>query len=101
MNEWREEQSGFFHQIQAHQQANENYLIQGSKLLELANKAHSLYLQQSSREKARLLRIVQSNCTWDGLNPRPIYRKPFDLLAKGLSSSNWLLGQDSNLRPFG
>ena len=46
--------------------------IQGTKLLELANKAHSLYLQQSSGEKARLLRTVQSNCTWDGLNPRPI-----------------------------
>ena len=64
MNEWREEQSGFLHQIQAHQQANENYLIQGSKLLELANKAHSLYLKQSSREKAHLWHIVQSNCTW-------------------------------------
>jgi hypothetical protein len=101
MNEWREEQSGFLHQIQAHQQANENYLIQGSKLLELANEAHSLYLQQSSHQKAHLLRIVQSNCTWDGLNPPPIYRKPFDLLAKGLLSENWLLGQDSNLRPFG
>ena len=101
MNEWREEQSGFLNQIQVHQKANESYFMQGSKLLELANKAHSLYLQQPSREKARLLRIVQSNCTWDGLNPRPIYRKPFDLLAKGLSSSNWLLGQDSNLRPFG
>jgi hypothetical protein len=58
MNEWREEQSGFLHQIQAHQQANENYLIQGSKLLELANKAHSLYLQQSSHQKARLLQNV-------------------------------------------
>ena len=101
MNEWREEQSGFLNQIQAQQQANESYLIQGNKLLELANKAHSLYLKQSSHQKARLLRIVQSNCTWDGLNPRPIYRKPFNLLAKGLSSSNWLPGQDSNLRPFG
>ena len=60
------------------------------KLLELANKAYSLYLQQPSYEKARLLRIVQSNCSWDGINPRPTYKKPFDLLAKGLSSGNWL-----------
>ena len=101
MNVWREEQSGFLNQIQAHQQANESFLIQGNKLLELANKAHSLYLQQSSREKARLFRIVQSTCTWDSLTPSPIYRKPFDLLVKGLLSENWLLGQDSNLRPFG
>ena len=55
---------------------------------------HSLYLQQSSHQKARLLRIVQSNCTWDGLTPRSIYKKPFDLLAKGLSSENWLTVAD-------
>jgi len=63
MNEWRAELSGFLKQIQAHQQANENSLIQGVKVLELAYKALSLDLQQSSLEKARLLRIVQSNCT--------------------------------------
>ena len=87
MNGWREEQSGFLNQIQVHQKANESYFIQGSKLLELANKAHSLYLQQTSHQKARLLRIVQSNCTWDGLTPRPIYKKPFDMLAARHSPS--------------
>ena len=34
--------------------------------------------------QVRLLRIVQSNYTWESLTPIPIYKKPFDLLAKGL-----------------
>ena len=51
--------------------------------------------------KARLLKIVQSNCVWNGLAARPEYKKPFDVLAKGLLSGDWLPGQDSNLRPAG
>ena len=51
--------------------------------------------------KARLLNIVQSNCVWNGLAARPEYKKPFDVLAKGLLSGYWLPGQDSNLRPAG
>ncbi len=41
---------------------------------------HSLYLKQFSHQKARLLRIAQSNCTWDGLTSRPIFKKPFGRL---------------------
>jgi site-specific DNA recombinase len=39
MNEWREEQSKILSQIQAHQTANRNYLEEGVRVLELANKA--------------------------------------------------------------
>jgi len=101
IGEWREEQSEVLAQIRSHHGANRNYLEEGVKLLELANKAYSLYRSQPAHEKARLLRLVQSNCAWDGVTPRPEYRKPFDVLAKGLSSKNWLPGQDSNLRPIG
>jgi site-specific DNA recombinase len=90
MNEWREEESKILSQIQAHQTANHNYLEEGIRLLELANKAYFLYLRQPAHEKARLLKIVQSNCTWDGVSACPEYRKPFDILAEGLSSASWL-----------
>ena len=101
MNEWREEQSKILSQIQAHQTANHNYLEEGIRVLELANQSYSRYLRQTAHEKARLLNIVQSNCLWDGVNPCPKYRKPFDILAEGLSSANWLPGPDSNQRPSG
>jgi hypothetical protein len=80
--------------IKAHQKANQNYLEEGIKILELANKAYSLYQRQNSYEKARLLKIIQSNSTWDGVNICPTYKKPFDILAKGLESENWLPGTD-------
>jgi hypothetical protein len=40
--------------------------------------------------RIRLLRIFQSNCAWGDLIRHPLYKKPFDLLAKGLLSENWL-----------
>jgi hypothetical protein len=91
----REEQSKILSQIRAHQAANHNYLEEGIRLLEFANKAYSLYLRQAAHEKARLLKIVQSNCVWDGVSPCPKYRKPFNILAEGLSSANWLPFVDS------
>ncbi len=101
MNEWREEQNQIMAKIRNHQNANQNYLEEGIKILELANKAYSLYQKQNPHQKARLLKIVQSNSTWDGLSVRPVYKKPFDLIAKGLENENWLPGRDSNPRPSG
>ena len=101
IEESREEQTSILAQIRSHQEANQNYLQEGIELLELANKAHSLYQSQPAHEKARLLKIVQSNCTWNGISPHPTYKKPFDILAKGLRCKDWLPGQDSNLRPIG
>jgi site-specific DNA recombinase len=88
MNEWREEQSKILSHIRAHQMANHNDLEEGIRVIELANKAYFLYLRQPAHEKARLLIIVQSNCVWDGVSTCPEYRKPFNILAEGLSSAN-------------
>lgn len=47
-------------------------LLDGVRILELANKAYFLYLRQPPAEKAKLLRIVLSNCKIDAarLDPR-------------------------------
>jgi hypothetical protein len=36
------------------------------------------------------MNIAQSNCAWDVVSAYPKYRKPFNILAEGLSSANWL-----------
>ena len=97
-----------------HQGANETYLDEGVKLLELARRAHILFKKQEPREQRRLLDFVVSNCTWKNGELHATYRQPFDLLAaatradrelvaaRGTSEGrfeNWLPGQDSNLRP--
>jgi hypothetical protein len=114
--EWGTEQANILRQIEQHQGANRSYLEEGTRLLELAQKAVTLYKKQEMEEKRRLLNFVFSNSTWKDGKLTPVYRKPFDLLAltntayqkeKAVSSKkdslfeNWLPGQDSNLQPSG
>jgi hypothetical protein len=71
-------------QIQAHQVADYRYYDNGLKLLELASKAHELYSKQLPEQKNKFLRILLSNCTLQDGTLRPIYKKPFDILARGI-----------------
>jgi site-specific DNA recombinase len=63
---------------------------------ELANKAHSLYISQNPTEKAKLLRMLVSNCTVDAASITPTYRYPFDLIAKNAKTEKWSGRLDSN-----
>ncbi|MDD5646587.1 MAG: hypothetical protein PHW86_05410, partial [Candidatus Bipolaricaulis sp.] len=65
--------------------------------LELLQRAPELYLRQNDQQRARLLRALVWNCQWEDGKVVPIYRRPFDLVAKGLTSANWYPGQESNL----
>ncbi len=72
-------------QISAHNTADRTYLQQGIQMLELANRAYDLYLQQSHEERAKLLHFLLSNAVLKDGNLCPTYRKPFDMLANGVS----------------
>lgn len=89
VDEWRNEQEEIQSTIAKHKNADANYLAQGVHILELCNKAYGLYLRNNPPEKARLLHYLLSNCTLVDGTPYPTYRKPFDLIAEGLSCSNW------------
>jgi site-specific DNA recombinase len=113
---FRKEQSALLRQIEKHQQANQSYLDEGVRLLELAQKAVALCEQQDMQEKRRLLDFVCSNSQWkDGILILT-YRKSFDLLASTNTAYTktkaaspvengfcpiWLPGPDSNQRPIG
>jgi hypothetical protein len=87
----------------------------GKRLLELAQKAASLYSAQIPAEKRKLLNMVHSNSTWAGGELAPSYRKPFDIIAvsnqayqikkatnpkKSDLSDIWRPRVDSNDRPL-
>jgi hypothetical protein len=57
--------------------------------LELLNRAPDLYRRQSDFERARLLRALIWNLTLTAESVDPVYRKPFDLIAEGVTSANW------------
>src|SRR6516162_8540009 len=65
-----------------HQVAEQSYLEEGARLLELARNAQRLFEKQEPREKRRLLNFVVSNCTWKGGELVADLRQPFDLLAE-------------------
>ena len=114
--EWRAEQSRCLRDIERHQSADQSYLEDGVRLIELAQNARRLFEKQDSREKRRLLNFLVSNCSWRDGELSVTLRQPFDLIAEttavdakrkaagevsnGLSEI-WLPGPDSNQRQSG
>lgn len=86
---WETDHTRLVNQLQAHQVADHRYDDDGLKLLELAARAHELYAQQSFEQKNKFLRIILSNCTLQDGTLRPTYKKPFDILARGVKSEVW------------
>jgi site-specific DNA recombinase len=80
--EWRGEQDRCQREIERHQTADQSYLEEGVRILELARNAQRLFENQEPREKRRLLNFLVSNCSWKGGELRTVFRQPFDLLAE-------------------
>jgi hypothetical protein len=93
---WRQEEQQVLLAIQALKQSSPDKFLDAKRILELANKAHFLYLRQSHVEKAKLLRIVLSNCKVDAASLYPTYRKPFDLIFAKAKNEEWCAQGDSN-----
>ena len=64
------------------------------------NRAYSLYVRQNAADQGKLLEMVLSNCTTDGVNLYPAYRKPFDLIFERAKTEEWRARRDSNLSRF-
>ena len=96
---WRSEQDRIKGLIERYENANRNYLDQGSQILELAQDAYFQYVRKEPIEKRRLLNYLLSNCTLDNLTLYPTYKKPFNFIAECTKLKEKLPRQDSNLRP--
>jgi len=81
-DECRAEQAKLSDEIERHRQANHDYIEDGTRLLDLANKAAQLFERQPALEKRKLLRFVLSSCKWKNGQLEFEYRKPFDLIAE-------------------
>src|SRR4029077_18072221 len=56
-------------------------------------------LAQTPQEKAKLLRMVLSNCAVDAVSVYPTYRKPFDMIFERVKTGEWVAWVDLNHRP--
>jgi len=87
--EWQAEEQQILFALQGLEQVQPERMLDGVRILELANKAYFLYLKQPPIEKAKLLRLVLSNCTIDATTVYPTYRKPFDLIFARAKNEEW------------
>ena len=88
--EWEQEEQLVLLALNGLQEADTDRLLTTQRILELANKAHFLYVRQKPAEQAKLLKIVLSNCAIDRSNLYPTYRKPFELIFQAAKNENWL-----------
>ena len=77
----------------------QEHTLTAKRIFELATNAYSLYLTRNSTEQGQLLKSVLLNCSTDGVNLWPVYRKPFDLISERAKSEDWSGREDLNLRP--
>jgi site-specific DNA recombinase len=84
--QWRTEQTRLLREMERHGSAEESYMEDGIRLLDLARNASRLFLKQPSHEKKRLLNLVLSNCEWDRGEVCAAFRQPFDLLAETMAN---------------
>jgi site-specific DNA recombinase len=96
---WVQEEQQILMALQGLQQGSPERILDGVRILELANNAYFLYLTQPASEKAKLLRMVLSNCSVDAGSVYPTYRKPFDLIFQYGKNEEWRARRDSNSRP--
>jgi site-specific DNA recombinase len=99
--EWMAEEQQVLLAIAGLAQANPDRIIDAVRIFELANKAHYLYVSQPAPEKAKLLKMVLSNCAVDAVSVYPSYKKPFDLIFARAKNEEWRARRDSNSRPSG
>ena len=97
--EWVSEEQQILLAMQGLEQANPERVLDAVRTLELANKAYFLYVKQPPIAKAKLLKMVLSNCAVDTASVYPTYRKPFDLIFLRTKNEEWRARGDSNSRP--
>lgn len=97
-NDWNNQLFKLQDIIKSFEVANKNYIEAALSILDVAETASEVYLSETPAVKTRLLNSLLSNFLLKDGNVSYTYKKPFDILAKGLSCSKNLGREDSNLR---
>ena len=80
VKEWQDEQVDIRAQIARHEAANNNYIEQGIRLLELTQRASTLFSDRTAAEKRELIRFIMPNSTLEAGTVIPTFKPSFDII---------------------
>ena len=77
---WREEQAQIRTRIERHEKADQNYIEQGIRLLELARNAQEFFRTHGQAERAALLSFILAGSALKDDRVVPAFKPPFDII---------------------
>lgn len=80
-------------------EADGNFIVTVSYLLDLASRARDLFLSSKVDQKRKLISFVLSNVSLEGKKLVYKLNEPFDAIVQANKELIWLPGTDSNRRP--
>lgn len=96
---WRQQQSDIEAHLAALRTTNSSYMDHGIKLMELANKAASLFRHMTNEEKHEMMNLVLSNPRILSGSIEYDLKKPFSMFSNVTNLEKWRGGRDLNPRP--
>ena len=87
--EWKNEQENIENQLTVLRKTNTAYMIEGIKLMEIVNKATSLFKKATLDEKREILNLVLSNPKVINGSIEYHYKKPFDMFVNVVDLEKW------------
>ncbi len=82
MKKWREDQKRLQRQIEGHQEADENYIEQGIRLIGIARNAYAFFQSKDQPKRAELIRFIFPNSNLSDGKVVPVFKPPFDIIWK-------------------
>ena len=98
-SEYKKEQQDLLLQLEDHTNANYNFYITASKLLDVSRQAWELFEGSEVEEKQQIINFVLQNFSLKGRKLLFELKTPFNGIVEYAKSGKWCPGQDSNLRP--
>ncbi len=100
-DDYRAKQKLMKEKIDALDKAEDTYYQSAETLLNLANRASSLFESSGSELKRVFVKLTLQNLKLKGSNLVYDWVKPFDSMLVSANCTKWLPGRGSNLRPIG
>lgn len=90
IKKFKEEECKLLEDMQDHSKADEAFLLTSSYLLDLASRAHELFMSSQPAQKNVLLKFVLANCKADGEKLCLQLKSTFEGIVFANKSNQWL-----------